>query len=61
METFSALLALCEGNPPVAGGTFEQQRARRVQVFGYVFQRKYICPKPTELYYSHNRHPIARP
>ena len=22
METFSALLALCEGNPPVTGGRF---------------------------------------
>ena len=26
METFSALLALCEGNPPVTGGSFSSQR-----------------------------------
>ena len=34
METFSALLALCEGNPPVTGG-FPSQRpvARSVDVF----------------------------
>ena len=33
METFSALLALCEGNPPVTGGFPSERPVTRSYVF----------------------------
>ena len=36
METFSTLLALCEGNPPVTSGFPSQSQLREVLVFSFV-------------------------
>ena len=53
METFPALLALCEGNPPVTGG-FPSQRlvTRRFDVFFQLCLNKRLSKQPTRRWFE---------